>query len=186
MPKLGKIRIIGGQWRGRKLHVLDKSGLRPTTDRVRETLFNWLQFSIAQSECLDLFAGSGILGIEAASRGAKKVISVEKDVHIAQHLTKQVTLLDKTPFQILNIDAYQFLKQPPQHQFDIVFLDPPFGKNLLQPCCQLLEENNFLKPDAYIYLEAEKNLNTLELPKNWQIIKQKVAGQVTYALAQCY
>ncbi|MEN9849247.1 MAG: hypothetical protein RL368_1987 [Pseudomonadota bacterium] len=180
----GKVRIIGGEWRGRKLAVPEKQGLRPTPDRVRETLFNWLNWQVPASRCLDLFAGTGALGVEAASRGAKQVILVEKDRSIAEGLRQQLAPFASTKVQVIQADALQFLKNPPVEPFNIVFLDPPFQQNLLAPCCELLESAGWLAANAFIYLEAEAELQALILPKNWTVIKQQRAGQVAAYLVQ--
>lgn len=180
----GKVRIIGGEWRGRKLTVPDKLGLRPTPDRVRETLFNWLSQQVPASQCLDLFAGSGALGVEAASRGAKHVILVEKDREIVQGLRQQLALFAAEKIQVIQADALTWLKTSPPLPFNIVFLDPPFQQNLLAPCCEALEHFAWLAVDAWIYIEAEIDLQALILPKTWSIVKQQRAGQVAYYLAQ--
>ncbi|MDD2815696.1 MAG: 16S rRNA (guanine(966)-N(2))-methyltransferase RsmD [Thiotrichaceae bacterium] len=180
----GKVRIIGGEWRGRKLAVPEKQGLRPTPDRVRETLFNWLNWQVPASRCLDLFAGTGALGVEAASRGAKQVILVEKDRSIAEGLRQQLAPFASEKVQVIQADALQWLSTPPAEGFDIVFLDPPFQQNLLAPCCELLESKGWLAPNAFIYLEAEAELQALILPKNWTVIKQQRAGQVAAYLVQ--
>jgi 16S rRNA (guanine966-N2)-methyltransferase len=180
----GKIRIIAGEWRGRKLEVPDKQGLRPTPNRLRETLFNWLAMYLPGSRCLDLFAGSGALGIEAASRGAKEVLLIEKDYDIVQVLKQQLLSFKAyNKINILHTDAIHFLKSSPR-AFDIIFLDPPFGQYLLNPSCHLLEESGWLSSQALIYLETESNLRELSLPTGWQIIRQKKAGQVTVFLAK--
>ncbi len=180
----GKIRIIGGQWRGRKLQVPDKQGLRPTPNRVRETLFNWLASHLPGSYCLDLFAGSGALGIEAASRGAKQVVLVEQERDIVQSLKHQTkTFADANNLEIICADALKFLQQTPATRFDIVFLDPPFERDLLEPCCNLLEQNGWLKPHAYIYIETDRQIKTVNFPNiAWQIIRQQTAGQVRFFL----
>ncbi len=177
----GKVRIIGGQWRGRKLQVSDKQGLRPTSDRVRETLFNWLAMPLPGSRCLDLFAGSGALGIEAASRGAKQVFLVEKKRDIVQDLRQQVATLATDNLEIICADALTFLKGTAS-AFDIVFLDPPFGQDLLNPCCTLLEQRGWLSPQALMYLEMERRLEMPNLPATWQVIRRQTAGQVTVFL----
>lgn len=135
LNQLGKVRIIGGEWRGRKLTVLDKSGLRPTADRVRETLFNWIQWQIVGSECLDLFAGTGILGIEAFSRGARQVTLIEQDAEIMANLAMQLAQFPKHNITLRQADALHFLADAPVHPVDLVFLDPPFALQLLDPCC---------------------------------------------------
>jgi 16S rRNA (guanine966-N2)-methyltransferase len=177
----GIIRIIGGQWRGRKLKVPDVLSLRPTPDRVRETLFNWLAPFIVGSRCLDLFAGSGALGFEALSRGASYVVMVDDSPIVTQLLQEELQIFKAENAEIYRAKVPLQLRVPAQ-PFNIVFLDPPFSENLLLPCCFYLEEQGFLAPDAYIYLEAREILDEKMLPANWQMLKSKRAGQVAYHL----
>jgi 16S rRNA (guanine966-N2)-methyltransferase len=177
----GKVRIIGGIWRGRKLEVPDKSGLRPTPDRVRETLFNWLAMHLPESRCLDLFAGSGALGIEAISRGAKQVLLVEKERGIVQGLQRQVTVLATNKVEIICANALAFLKKTAS-AFDIVFLDPPFDSDLLNQSCILLEQQGWLNPHALMYIEMKGGLTPPNLPDNWQIIRQQTVGKIAFFL----
>ncbi|MDP5293252.1 16S rRNA (guanine(966)-N(2))-methyltransferase RsmD [Oceanimonas sp. CHS3-5] len=179
----GQIRLIGGQWRGRKLPVLHSEGLRPTTDRVKETLFNWLMFEIRGSRCLDLFAGSGSLGFEALSRHATEVVMVEKDAAVAGQLKRNLATLPAAPGTVVQADAVQYLQQPAT-PFDVVFLDPPFHKELLPNVCELLEQNGWLADDALIYIEREQGLALPTLPDHWRLHKDKQAGQVSYQLYQ--
>lgn len=194
----GKLRIIGGRWRSRQLEVLDLPGLRPTTDRVREVLFNWLQADIPGAHCLDLFAGSGALGFEAASRGAEQVILLELQAEAYRKLCDNKRLLDAANIQCIQQDAIQWLKNAlivgeqraivddravPQ-LFDIVFLDPPYTSNLLQQASGLLEQSQLLTADAKLYIEHPVAQVLPELPANWQIIRGKKAGQVGYYLLQ--
>ena len=178
----GKVRIIAGQWRGRYLPVLKKPGLRPTPDRVRETLFNWLTMHLPASRCLDLFAGSGVLGIEAASRGAKHVLLIEKEYEVAQCLRQQITTLASDNIAVIHADAQQFLKRISE-PFDIVFLDPPYGHNLVSSCCTLLEQHGWLNAYALIYIGIERHLGEPSLPASWQIIRRQTAGKVAGFLA---
>lgn len=177
----GQIRIIGGKWRGRKLTVPDVKDLRPTPDRVRETLFNWLMPTIAGARCLDLFAGSGVLGFEALSRGAAAVTMVDQSREVVQALEKGASILQAENLTIYAATVPKQLHQPEQ-PFDIVFLDPPYQADLLMPTSHYLEENNFLAANAYIYLEAKEIIKDNELPENWRITKCKQAGQVVYHL----
>lgn len=184
----GQCRIIAGQWRGRKLLFNDAEGLRPTTDRVRETLFNWLQNDIVGSNCLDCFAGSGALGFEAASRGARQVLLLEKNAATVQHLRRNQQMLDAQMVEIIKQDSMQWLTQhidemTQERLFDIVFLDPPFRDGLLQKACHLLASSQCLKPHACIYIEYATG-DSIEIPARWQCLKQKTAGQVTYQLLQ--
>jgi 16S rRNA (guanine966-N2)-methyltransferase len=180
MPQ-GEIRIIGGQWRGRKLAVPDLPGLRPTPDRVRETLFNWLMPVIQGAHCLDAFAGSGALGFEALSRGAASVVMVDQSIKVAQLLQQELQHFKANNAEVYRADLPQQLKKP-AHLFDIVFLDPPYQQNLLLPTCFFLQENKFLAQDAMIYLEAKDVISESDLPSGWKIIKSKKAGQVMYGL----
>lgn len=182
----GEVRIIAGLWRGRKLPVLNAEGLRPTGDRVKETLFNWLMPYIHQANCLDGFAGSGSLGIEALSRQAEKVTFLEKDKTVANQLKKNLQTLKCTEeqAQVLNQSCLDFLKQVPnQPHFDVVFLDPPFHFGLAEQAIRLLAENNWLQPNALIYVETEKE-NHLNTPENWTLLKEKTTGMVSYRLYQ--
>jgi 16S rRNA (guanine966-N2)-methyltransferase len=178
-----KLRIIGGRWRGRKLDVSDSEGLRPTPDRVRETLFNWLQPYIAGAHCLDLFAGTGALCLEALSRGAAGVVMVEKAPSVAQRLRQHVERLEATGAEVVSVDAVEFLRQTPQ-AFDIVFLDPPFKSNLIADCAALVETRGWIKPGGLIYIEAPSRMSELALPATWELIRSKKAGQVGYHLAR--
>ncbi|WP_145580143.1 16S rRNA (guanine(966)-N(2))-methyltransferase [Yersinia vastinensis] len=177
----GQIRIIGGKWRGRKLPVPDSPGLRPTTDRVRETLFNWLAPMIQGARCLDCFAGSGALGLEALSRYAGEAILLEADRHVAKQLSSNLTLLSAENGQVVNTNSLQWLAQPGQ-PFDLVFLDPPFRQGLLAETINLLEQFNWLTADAWIYVEAEAESAAADVPTSWQLHREKIAGQVAYRL----
>ncbi len=177
-----KIRIIGGQWRSRQLPFQDSPGLRPTPARVRETLFNWLQHDIIGSRCLDLYAGSGALGFEAASRGAKEVIQVENNPLICRQLQANAQLLKANQLRLIQQDVFRYLATGEQQTFDIVFLDPPFKQNLAIQTCQWLHDKGWLAKDAYIYVEVEKGLLLTGLPASWQPLRQKSAGEVDYYL----
>jgi 16S rRNA (guanine966-N2)-methyltransferase len=177
----GIIRIIGGEWRGRKLKVPEVPHLRPTPDRVRETVFNWLAPYIAGSRCLDMFAGSGALGFEALSRGAAFVVMVDDSPVVTTLLQEELRLFKSEKAEIYRAKAPLQLKAPDQ-PFNIVFLDPPYNENLLLPCCFYVEEKGFLAKDAYIYLEAREALEEAKLPANWELLKSKRAGQVAYHL----
>ncbi len=177
----GFVRIISGRWRGRKLPVHDVEGLRPTTDRVKETVFNWLAQDLFEANCLDLFTGSGSLSFEALSRGASHVTMLELDKKAAEQLEKNRTMIGADNAKVHNTDSLAFLKQPGT-PFDIVFIDPPFRKKLLPEVFDLLEQNNWLAPNAVIYIEAEKELGELDTPAHWHMNKEKAAGQVCYRL----
>src|SRR3990167_9209612 len=166
----GQVRIIGGVWRGRELKVPAVPNLRPTPDRVRETLFNWLSAHLPNSVCLDMFAGSGVLGFEALSRGAAYVVMTDQSPAVVALLKEELAL-----FKANNADIYRALLpqqlKMPEKKFDIVFLDPPYQTDLLLACCVYLEEKNFLSPEAYIYLEAKTTLCENDLPSNWTLLK---------------
>ena len=184
-PK-GKVRIIAGLWRGRKLHVLNAQGLRPTGDRVKETLFNWLMPYIVGARCLDGFAGSGSLGFEALSRQAKSVTFLELDKTVANQLSKNLQTLkcDQNQAQVINQSSLEFLKQAQnQPHFDVVFLDPPFNFGLAEQAIELLATNHWLAPDALVYVETERE-KPLSVPTNWALLKEKTTGQVSYRLYQ--
>jgi len=178
------VRIIGGGWRGRRVAFPDIPGLRPTPDRVRETLFNWLQQAVTGSCCLDLFAGSGALGLEALSRGAMQVVFVEQAVAAARGLKEQLHRLGgDLKGRVMEMGAARFLRTP-EEPFDIVFLDPPFGRDALAEYVPLLDEGNWLKVGGLVYLENAKTTGTPKLPAHWEIIKSKAAGEVGYHLAR--
>lgn len=182
-PNTGFVRIISGLWRGRKLPVHDAEGLRPTTDRVKETLFNWLAADIPHARCLDLFAGSGGLGFEAASRQAELVTMVELNKQAHQQLVKNTQQLKANNIEVLQKDALQLLQQTGT-PYDIVFIDPPFRQGLLEQTISLLQTNNWLADNTQIYIETEKELQLPQLPEHWQLHREKVAGQVCYRLYQ--
>jgi len=178
-----QLRIIGGTWRGRKLRFPEIETLRPTPDRVRETLFNWLAPVIEGAKCLDLYAGSGALGFEALSRGASSVVMVDSDARAVARLREHAHTLHTSSAEIIRADALAYLASAPLGAFDIVFLDPPFRQGLIAPACQALEKHGWLKPGAYVYMEAEADYAP-PMPDNWRIIKSKQAGQVGYHLAR--
>ena len=179
----GQIRIIGGQWRGRKLPVPESPGLRPTTDRVRETLFNWLAPSIVDASCLDCFAGSGALGLEALSRYAANATLLEMERGVAQQLQKNLATLKASNAKVVNTNTLAFLAQAGAPH-DIVFVDPPFRKGLLEETLKLLENNGWLSDEALIYIESEVENGLPQVPMNWHVYREKVAGQVAYRLYQ--
>ena len=178
----GFIRLISGKWRGKKLPVKDKEGLRPTTDRNKETLFNWLMHDVRDANCLDCFSGSGSLAFEALSRFAKNATLLERDKQVAAQLRENLQNLKADNARVIETDSINYLQQMATQQFDIVFVDPPFHKGLVQACCSALEKNNYLATQALIYIEREAQLSDLILPPNWQLLKEKSAGQVTYQL----
>ena len=177
----GTLRVIGGRWRGRKLTVLDSEGLRPTPSRVRETLFNWLQFSLSGANCLDLFAGTGALGLEAASRGVEKVTLVEFNAGTAEQLSKNCQQLGADNYQLVNKDAVSFLSGD-QDQYDIVFIDPPYELGIWSEIAEQLVSQDCLSLNALIYVEYPLTAIKPSLPSKWQLIKEKKAGGVNYCL----
>jgi 16S rRNA (guanine966-N2)-methyltransferase len=183
--KTGQIRIIGGQFRGRKLPVLNVQGLRPTTDRNKETLFNWLMHHITDAHCLDVFAGSGGLGLEALSRYAKSCDFIELDKAASQQLkTNIIRLADALDTHVYNSDALTTLAQLKNSQYDVVFVDPPFNQGLLSPTLEALQQYDLVKSGGVIYIEHEVQLAAPPLPSNWQIIKEKHTSALRYFLVQ--
>ncbi len=180
----GRLRIVAGKWRSRLLPVIDAPGLRPTSERIRETLFNWLGPGIEGAQCLDLFAGTGALGIEALSRGAKKLLFVEKSASVAAAIRKNLGDLEATNAEVYHDDAVNFLNKTDPQSFDIVFLDPPFDMDLLAKSCGLLQEKGWLAANAIIYLEQGKGREKPVLPAGWVISHEKVAGKVSYSLVR--
>lgn len=176
----GQLRIIGGQWRGRKLQFREAEGLRPTGDRIRETLFNWLAPTIEGARCLDLFAGSGALGLEALSRGAELCDFVELNRDSAREIRQHLQTLRCESGRVFDTPAGDFLRNS-DARFDIVFLDPPFKRGLLSEVLPLLGQR--LKPDSLVYLEHAAD-EFIDLPKGWVARKHKTAGQVCYGLYQ--
>jgi len=180
--KTSSCRIIGGRWRGRKITFDDAPGLRPTTDRVRETVFNWLQPYIHQSFCLDVFAGSGVLGFEALSRGAQNLVFIEQNKKTLNKLKENIGILKADNASIFHQDALIWLQAARCDQkFDLVFLDPPFHGELLAKAATLLVSSGCLAKDAIIYVEHSID-ETITLPENWFCLKEKKAGQVAYKL----
>ncbi|WP_218398478.1 16S rRNA (guanine(966)-N(2))-methyltransferase RsmD [Alteromonas lipotrueae] len=181
----GHIRIISGQWRGRKLPVLDAEGLRPTTDRNKETLFNWLMPYLNDATCLDVFAGSGGLGLEALSRYALSCDFIELDKSASAQLKKNLALLSPNDAQNASVhqgDALAILPTFSGKNFDIMFVDPPFNKGLVEPTLSAIASNNLLSNDGVLYVEHEANLAPIALPSHWQIIKEKRTSALCYYL----
>lgn len=188
----GSFRIIGGQWRSRRLSFPAIEGLRPTTDRVRETVFNWLNADIQGARVLDVFSGSGALGLEALSRGAVSLFALEKDRLAAKALQTNSDILvsgsqDIKAVTIQHSDALSFLadlkiKASAQDLFDLIFLDPPFRKGILDEAINILDKHPSIQKGALIYIEREKELPSISIPSDWILLKEKVAGQVLYQL----
>ncbi len=182
--KSNSIRLIAGQWRGRKLPVVDHVGLRPTADRVRETLFNWLMYDVQAAQCLDLFAGTGALGLEALSRGAKFVQFVEQDKTVASALAKSLDTLncERNRYAVGVESAAQFLANSPKEPFDVVFLDPPFALDLLPATMAALSQQGWLAKEALIYIEEPLKQDAVAVPNEWYIHRQGRTAQSRYRL----
>lgn len=180
------LRIIAGEWRGRKVSFHAAEGLRPTNDRVRETVFNWLMHEIPDARCLDLFAGSGALGFEALSRGASQVIMVELNKSVANEIKKNLSDLNANNATVIQKDAIKWLAEStPKHPFDVIFLDPPFNQELLIKVIPQLKENLWLKQEGWLYIELENKAEALEPIKPFiDIKKEKNYGQVKSILAR--
>ena len=179
-----QLRIIAGEWRSRRFTFIEQPGLRPTPDRVRETLFNWLSFRVEGARCLDLFTGSGALTLEALSRGAGHVLACDLSREVVQTLRGHLQTLNCDRAEVRQQDALTLLACPPTEPFDLVFADPPFHQNLLEPACAALEANGWLTAEALIYTESESAPEQLAHPANWHLHRQKKAGQVWYSLWQ--
>ena len=180
----GRLRIVAGNWRSRLLDIADVPGLRPTSERIRETLFNWLTPRIAGTRCLDLFAGTGALGLEALSRGAASAVFVENSAIAANTLRKSIAALDTDAAKVYETEAFGFLVDVDCGEFDLVFLDPPFADDRLGDLCRLLQKQSILAADASVYLEEDSSRPVLELPDGWQTLKTGNAGRVRYSLVR--
>lgn len=178
----GQLRIIGGEWRSRRFAFPDGPGLRPTPDRVRETLFNWLAPYIEGTRVLDPFTGSGALYLEALSRGAREALALDLNPDSVAALRGTLDTLCCGTGQLLQADALRYLANQAATPYDLVFLDPPFNLGLLQPVCTLLEERGWLANDAWVYTESEAAPSSLGLPGNWRLHREKKTGNVHYAL----
>ena len=177
------LRIIGGAWRGRRIHFPPVEAIRPTPDRVRETLFNWLQMDVAGSRCLDLYAGSGALGLEALSRGASRVVFVEVDPSAARHLSRTLQDLQCERGTVVMADVKRYLAGPSE-PFDIVFLDPPYADHALADICGRIEQGGWVRPGGLAYLEDAAAAGPPVLPPGWTLLKSKRAGAAGYHLAR--
>ena len=180
----GKVRITSGEWKNRNLEVPDIDGLRPTSERVRETLFNWLMPSIHKSVCLDLFAGSGSLGFEALSRGAKHCTFVEKSKLAFSQIKTTRTSLNAVNSEVHNCDAIDFLSSVHNHNLNLVFLDPPFSDDYLISSIESIHEYQLVSRGGYIYIEFNKNNDLFDLPDNWSVIRKKIYGNVCFILIE--
>ena len=179
-----EVRIIGGAWRGRKLRFpLGVPGLRPTPDRVRETVFNWLRDEVAGSRCLDLYAGSGALGLEALSRGAREVVFVDRDPRVVRHIRAALAAFGSKAGLVSRADAAVFLRAPGE-PFDIVFLDPPFDAGALPALVTAIVRHGWVRPGGLLYLEAPAIERVPTLPHGWTVHRSKRAGEVGYHLVR--
>jgi 16S rRNA (guanine966-N2)-methyltransferase len=182
------IRIIAGSWRGRRVNFPDLPGLRPTPDRVRETLFNWLQNSIVGARCLDVFAGSGALGLEALSRGAAAVTFVEQAQLAARGLVAELARLGgASKGRVMEMGASRFFRTQGElvgTAFDVVFLDPPYHEGALAEYVPVIDAGGWVKPGGLVYLESEKAAGAPTVPAHWELLKSKFAGEVGYHLAR--
>ncbi len=186
MQQAQKVRIIGGRWRSRRIAFADIPGLRPTQDRIRETLFNWLQPCLSQAKCLDLFAGSGVLGFEALSRGADYVCFVDQHPQVITDLKTNAHALNVDPQQYSIVRA-AFPKQIPilpVHPFDIIFLDPPFGEGLLPLCIEWLSKSHYCRAGTWIYIERELD-SRINLPIHWRTHRHQQTKSLIYELIHC-
>ena len=178
----GRVRLIGGQWRHRSLDFPVVDAVRPTPDRVRETLFNWLAPTLPGSRCLDLFAGSGALGLEALSRGADHSTFVDSSSALTRALRRNLGILDAANGEVIESDVMTYLRASAGSAVDLVFLDPPFRAGLIQPVCDLLASRSWLRGHGHLYLEHESDAPEPHLPREWQLHRRKTAGQVCYSL----
>ena len=172
--KSGRLRIVAGIWRSRLLDIAEVDGLRPTSERIRETLFNWLAPTLHGSRCLDLYAGTGALGLEALSRGAGEAVFVERSALAARQLQKNIDVLDARGATVVTQGALDYLQRE---------ASPPFADDLLEETCRLLAAQDLLAAGARVYLEQDRAKPEPRLPDNWKIKKNKTAGNVRYMLA---
>jgi 16S rRNA (guanine966-N2)-methyltransferase len=182
--RAGSLRIIGGRWRGRKIRFPAATELRPTPDRVRETLYNWLSAALSGARVLDAFAGSGALGLEALSRGAASALFIESDRRVARQLTQTLAELGATTGRVLCADTHVYLDTPATDRFDLVLLDPPFRDGRLPELCTLLETRGWLAPRAWVYLEHAAADSAAPLPEHWERWRETRAGAVLSTLVR--
>jgi 16S rRNA (guanine966-N2)-methyltransferase len=178
----GTVRIIGGKWRGTRLPVRDIPGLRPTSDRGRETLFNWLQTHIRGAMCADLFAGTGVLGLEAASRGASRVVLLEKSRDAADDIRQSLAKLKADQAEVIEGDALAWLARCAPGSLDIVFVDPPFGQDLEARVMELLSAGDCVRNGGFVYLETARDAR-FDLPgPAWEVSRETIMGDVQIRL----
>ncbi len=187
MKKTGSdrsVRIIGGKWRSRKVSFPDEPGLRPTPDRVRETLFNWLQDPVHGARTLEPFAGSGILSLEALSRGARNIVLIDQLESATRCIRSSLEKLGATPSQysLIQDSAFRWMARKGHTPYDIIFLDPPFAAARLAEAVELIHGNNLLADRGWLYIESAERTSPHGLPAPWRIHRQKRAGRVHYCL----
>lgn len=181
--KDNQVRIIGGIHRSRMIHFPDQDGLRPTSDRIKETLFNWIQHEVSHGVCLDLFAGSGSLGIEALSRGAKSVHFVESAADAVTSINENLAELGLEQAVVIRTNVEDWLKDSaPQNFFDLVFIDPPYAEQKLSSICEMVTAAQCVKSGGKVYVENNVELSLESMPESWRLLKQKKAGQVHFYL----
>jgi len=178
----GRLRIVAGKWRSRLLPIPDETDLRPTSARIRETLFNWLGDELCNARCLDLYAGSGALGFEALSRGASALTAVDQSREVCRQLKENVRTLDATGTTIVRQDVTGYLSKNCGDPFDVVFIDPPFDSADYEQVCLQLTENRWLTRGALVYIEQARKAPTLSLPAGWSQHKAGCSGNVRYEL----
>lgn len=176
------MRIIAGKWRGRRLPVPDVDGLRPSGDRSRETLFNWLQPYLREARCADLFAGTGVLGLEAISRGAASAVLVENSRLAAKLIRSSIETLETTEVSLVEGDALEWLERQAADSLDLVFVDPPFGKGLAEQALKRLAGSGSLAPGALVYLESARTESLLPPGPGWEFLRDKTLGEVRMQL----
>ena len=181
MANKNNLRIIGGVWRSRRINFINSKKIRPTPDRVRETLFNWIANYVEGALCLDLFAGSGALAFEAVSRGAKHAILVEEDAKIISQLNLQKEVLHTNAIEIKQQNALKYI-QTESKQYDIIFLDLPFNSDLLEKTVPLVLEHQLLSSKGVLYVESAANQSVPEALKTLTCVREKISGEVRYAL----
>jgi 16S rRNA (guanine966-N2)-methyltransferase len=180
--KRGTVRIVAGRWRGTRLSVADLPGLRPSGDRTRETLFNWLQPHLRGSRCADLFAGSGALGLEAASRGAASVVLLETAAEAVRILAANLERLDAATVRLLQSDAISWLENCRPGSLDILFIDPPFGSGLAERALAVIEARDIVKQGGFVYLESGRGDAPVTPGAAWESVREKTLGQVRMQL----
>jgi 16S rRNA (guanine966-N2)-methyltransferase len=181
--KLTKLRIISGKWRNRKLEFIHNANLRPTPERIRETVFNWITNYIHNAKVLDCFAGSGVFAIESLSRGAATATIIDNSVATISNINNNVNKIGISNIDVINQDCLLYLKENKQNTtYDLVFIDPPFHKHMLEKTCNLLNDNKFICKGSLIYTETEVDIENIIAPINWRLIKSKTSKSIRYQL----